>query len=76
MYETWIWNNPYPPTDERFKFSWNIANFITSGKRLEKPEDMDKTYYEIIEGSWKQEPKERLTITEIEKELNSLYNKY
>ena len=73
MYEIWIWNNPYPNTDERFKFSWNIANFISEGKRLEKPDDMNDKYYEIIENSWKQEPKERLKINEIEIELNELY---
>ena len=42
MYETWIWNDPYPSTDPRFKFSWNIADFIISGNRLEKPKDINK----------------------------------
>ena len=73
MYVTWIWKDRYPPTDPRFKFAWGIANFITSGKRLSKPEDINDKYYEIIENSWKQNPKERLTINEIEKELNELY---
>ena len=73
MYEIWIWNDPYPSTDKRFKFPWGIADFITRGDRLEKPDDMNYKYYEIIENSWKQNPKERLTINEIENELNKLY---
>ena len=72
MYEIWIWNDPYPSTDKRFKFPWGIADFITTGKRLEKPNDINETYWEVIEGSWKQNPKERLTINEIEKELEML----
>ena len=50
-----------------------IADFITSGDRLEKPENMNDKYYSIIENSWKQNPKERLTINEIENELNKFY---
>ena len=30
---------------------------------------INKDYWEIIEGSWKNNPKERLTINEIENEL-------
>ena len=75
MYETWIWNDPYPPTDSRFKFAWSIANFVSEGKRLSKPEDMNYKYYEIIENSWKQNPKERITVQQIENELTELYIK-
>ena len=76
MYEIWIWKHPYPNTDERFKYAWGIADFITSGKRLTKPDDMNYKYYEIIENSWKQNQNERLTINQIENKLNELYNNY
>ena len=37
---------------------------------------MNDKYFEIIENSWKQNPKERLTINQIENELNELYINY
>ncbi|EMD43882.1 serine/threonine kinase, putative [Entamoeba histolytica KU27] len=35
LFEAYIWNTPYPI--EKFKYPWDIAQFIGSGKRLEKP---------------------------------------
>ena len=57
---------------KRFRFAWAIADFIIKGERLERPEDMNEKYYEIIKGSWKTNPKERMKIEEIERDLETL----
>ena len=76
MYECLSWGDCYPKI--LFKHPWEIANYISKGKRLERKEDMKEEEYRIIQESWKQEKKERRNISEIIKELEiikDMYNK-
>ena len=59
-------------SDPRFKFSWNVADFVMSGKRLERLECMNENVYELITQCWQEGTKERLTIDEIVKQLEVL----
>ncbi|ELP84917.1 protein serine/threonine kinase, putative [Entamoeba invadens IP1] len=63
MYECLGWCTAYPP--QRFKFSWNIADFVTEGKRLEKPNEIDMELFIIIKEAWEQNPKDRIEISQI-----------
>ena len=67
MYEVMIWGEAYPKSE--FKFEWNIASFVKEGNRLSLNCISNSTIKEIISHSWKQEPKERYTIDEIELKL-------
>ena len=70
MYEGFIWNNAYQ--GEIFKFPWKIANFVCEEKRLEKPSEIKDDYYELITKCWQQEPKERLEISAIITQLETM----
>ena len=70
MFECMKWGNAY--SGDLFKFPWNIANFVLTGNRLEKPESMRDDIYSFISECWKQEPKERLEITQIISKLSLL----
>ena len=69
IYECMKWGEAYPK--EIFPHEWDIANFIIKGKRLEKPKRMRNDIYSLISECWKQEPKERLEITQIVSKLES-----
>ena len=70
MYECLSWRECYPKT--LFPKPWDIANFVSKGKRVEKSENMTEEEYLIINNSWKQEAKERINIENIIKELEKL----
>ena len=57
---------------DQFKFPWKISEFVIKGKRLDKPSEMREDIYSLISECWKQEPKERLEITQIISKLTSL----
>ncbi|KAL7717563.1 Protein serine/threonine kinase [Entamoeba marina] len=69
MYEIMIWNEVYPK--DKFKFPWKIAEFVTNGERLPKPNDMNDSIYSLISNCWKHEAKERYSIEEVIDNLNS-----
>ena len=62
MYETFTWTEAYPKKD--FKFPWKIAEFVTDGKRLPL-NDIDEQLARVIESTWKDDPKERMSISDI-----------
>ena len=70
MFECMKWGEAYE--GDQFKFPWNIAKFVISGKRLEKPKGMRDDIYSLINECWKQEPKERLEITQIISKLQEI----
>ena len=70
MYEVMKWGEAYPKS--QFKFSWQIASFIQEGNRLSLDFISNETMKEIISKSWQEEPKERLTIEEIQSKLESI----
>ncbi|ELP92022.1 protein serine/threonine kinase, putative [Entamoeba invadens IP1] len=63
MYECFAWRIAY--SDVEFKFPWTIAEFVSLGKRLEKPDYVDVKMYNIIVLCWSQHPLERLKIEEV-----------
>ena len=69
IFECMKWGEAYPK--ETFKFPWKIAEFVTSGKRLDKPDNMKDDIYSIISKCWKQEPKERMIIDQVIESLQS-----
>ena len=73
MYECLSWTDAYPKS--LFKFAWSIADFITSGQRRPKPECLSSKQFEIIERSWCENPKERLTIDDLVALLETEYMK-
>ncbi|ELP90249.1 protein serine/threonine kinase, putative [Entamoeba invadens IP1] len=60
MYETLEWTDPYPK--EYFKFAWSIADFVASGKNLDKNANLTKEEFEIITQMWWIDPGKRLQI--------------
>ena len=70
MYEVMKWGQAYPK--KLFRFAWDIADFVSAGKRLTLECIENETMKEIISNSWQQEPKERYTIDEILTKLESL----
>ncbi|ELP83904.1 protein serine/threonine kinase, putative [Entamoeba invadens IP1] len=60
LFECLIWEEIYPK--EEFKFAWSIADFITSGKRIVKPLNMDESIYNVISKMWAVIPQERPTM--------------
>ena len=63
MYAIFSWCEAYPKS--KFKYAWDISDFISDGKRLPKPDDINDDLFELIELSWKQKPEERIEIDEI-----------
>ena len=72
LFECMKWGDAYPHDDDRFRFSWNIAQFVMNGHRMEKPKEMKDAIYKLICQCWCQEPQERLTIDQIITELKRL----
>ncbi|GAB1228111.1 hypothetical protein ENUP19_0374G0022 [Entamoeba nuttalli] len=73
MLQIITWKDPFPKSE--FKFPWKIAEFISTGKRPNIIQEVEEGIKEIIEKSWKQEPKERITIDEIVRMLEGIENK-
>ena len=71
LYESHLFNKPYQDKNE-FKHSLDIPRFIQRGDRLPRIDNMSDKIWEIIELSWKQKPKERMTIQEIKKEFDEV----
>ena len=64
MLEVMIWNEAYPKTI--FKYAWNIADFVASGKRPNTIEFVrNKDMKRLIECCWNQHPKDRLMINDV-----------
>ena len=70
IYELFTMTNAYPKS--KFKYEWNIATFVSNGKRLSLDCISNKKIKEIIENSWKQEPNERYNINDIINKLNEI----
>ena len=70
IYECIQWGKSY--SGDEFQFPWTIAEFVMSGKRLDKPKGMREDIYSLISECWCQKPKERLEITQIISKLTSL----
>ena len=71
MYEAHLFEQPYNDK-KKFKYSWDVPKFIQRGNRLKRLDNISDKMWEIIEGSWKQNPKERLTIQQIKNEFENI----
>ncbi|ELP95302.1 tyrosine protein kinase FRK, putative [Entamoeba invadens IP1] len=67
MYEVFGWTNAYPL--DAFKFPWKIAEFVMSGKQLQRKENIQEKLYENIQMCWAQEKANRASIDNIINEL-------
>ncbi|GAB1226950.1 hypothetical protein ENUP19_0312G0002 [Entamoeba nuttalli] len=73
MLQVITWKDPFPKT--LYPHPWDIADTITTGKRPVIIQEVEEDIKEIIEKSWEQEPKERITIDEIVRMLEGIENK-
>ncbi|ELP85987.1 tyrosine kinase, putative, partial [Entamoeba invadens IP1] len=69
--ECFTWEDPFPKTI--FCYAWSVADHISTGKRPESISMLNKTYRNVIENAWKQQPKERSDINTIMNELSFMY---
>ncbi|BFU23676.1 protein kinase domain containing protein [Entamoeba histolytica] len=72
MLQIITWQDPFPKT--LYPHPWSIADTITIGKRPNIIQEVEEDIKEIIEKSWEQEPKERITIDKIVRMLETVYS--
>ncbi|ELP94034.1 tyrosine kinase, putative, partial [Entamoeba invadens IP1] len=70
LLECFKWKEAYG--GENFRYPWGIVDFITKGKRLEKPENVTEKVFELIKKCWCEEPKDRISIDEILDEFENM----
>ncbi|ELP89852.1 protein serine/threonine kinase, putative [Entamoeba invadens IP1] len=70
LFECVTWKEPYPKI--RFKFAWDIVDFVASGKRLKKIFHMKKDIYDIVNDMWCQDVYKRLGINDVVTKLESI----
>ncbi|ELP92620.1 protein serine/threonine kinase, putative [Entamoeba invadens IP1] len=63
MYECIGWCDAYP--QDKYKYPWNIADLISSGKRLAKPDFIAAKYFTIITQCWCERTDLRLTASQL-----------
>ncbi|EAL46950.1 protein kinase, putative [Entamoeba histolytica HM-1:IMSS] len=73
MLQTITWQDPFPKT--LYPHPWDIADTITTGKRPVIIQEVEEYIKDVIEKSWQQEPKERITIDEIVRMLEKIKSK-
>ena len=69
MYEIIGWCDAY--SSSKFKYPWDIVDFISEGNRPDKSPEISDSQFKIIEQSWCQDQKERLKIEDIVSLLES-----
>ena len=72
MYEVFSWNEIYPM--KNFPHIWDIAVFISNGKRPVYVDCIKKKHYDLICDCWCHDPKQRLEINELINRLEELYH--
>ena len=70
MYEVVKWGDAYEIS--LFPKIADVMEFIVRGERLEKPQGMPDKVYALIQGCWKEEPKDRTKIDEIIQGLRNI----
>ncbi|ELP91000.1 protein serine/threonine kinase, putative [Entamoeba invadens IP1] len=73
MYECFAWKRAF--SKKSFKYAWDIADFVTTGKRLERPDYISVDRYNLIDLCWKHKENERPLMNEVVEKLNELYEK-
>ncbi|ELP87074.1 protein serine/threonine kinase, putative [Entamoeba invadens IP1] len=72
MFEMFGWCEIY--SKNVFNYPWQIAEFVCSGKRVENSKNIPNNLFEIIENSWEQNTKERITIDCVVEKLHCVWN--
>ncbi|ELP86082.1 protein serine/threonine kinase, putative [Entamoeba invadens IP1] len=70
MFEVFGWQDAY--NQDIFKFPWKIAEFVTSGQRPERLDDIPLSVFVLIECAWGRVPKERISIQKLVVELDKI----
>ncbi|ELP91482.1 protein serine/threonine kinase, putative [Entamoeba invadens IP1] len=70
LYECATWKDIYPK--DRFKFAWNIVDFVVSGKRLKKPPYLKDDIYNIVDDMWCQDVYKRIGISGVVTKLECI----
>ena len=71
MFEFVGWCHCYE--GDKFKYPWNIADFVSAGQRVPRRDSIPENVFDIIEKCWTHEPKNRIDIDELIKQLESIY---
>ncbi|ELP86825.1 serine-threonine protein kinase, putative [Entamoeba invadens IP1] len=74
MYETFVEHPAY--VGDRFEKAWNIPQFVSEGKRLEKPNGIPEDYWKLVTDCWKDNQDERPTIKEVLVRINNFELKF
>ncbi|KAL7717125.1 protein serine/threonine kinase [Entamoeba marina] len=72
LYETIQWSIIYKGI---CTYRWDIAKYVTSGKRLPQLENMSDEIYDLISNCWSQEPQDRYDIEDVVVKLDATLNK-
>ena len=64
MYEIIGWCDAY--SSSKFKYPWDVVEFVMNGNRLEKVDSISDSLFKIIEQCWCGNPIERLKIEDID----------
>ncbi|ELP84793.1 protein serine/threonine kinase, putative [Entamoeba invadens IP1] len=75
MFEIITWNEVFKKEDSRFKYAWDIADFISAGNRLVIPKEVPDEMAKVIKTSWAQEEHNRMKIEEIKELIEQYYTK-
>ena len=71
MLEVMVWGDAFPK--ELFKYAWLIADCICEGKRPKTIENVENNDMKrVIESSWNQHPKDRLSINDVVSMLETI----
>ena len=57
MYECFVWGDAYPKPI--FKYPWDVVTFVSSEKRLDRPEGMCVAEYDVVSKCWAHQPELR-----------------
>ncbi|ELP92662.1 protein serine/threonine kinase, putative [Entamoeba invadens IP1] len=71
MLEVASWAPAFPAN--RFKHPWDVADFVTSGKRLPQPDNVSDGIFTVITNSWCPRSAERWKIEKIVEQLEIIY---
>ncbi|ELP84301.1 protein serine/threonine kinase, putative [Entamoeba invadens IP1] len=75
LYECLSWKDPYPGDDPKFKYPWNVADYVVKCGRPEKCECLTAEMYQLMNESWDASPQKRISVDEIVCRLNEIYGK-
>ncbi|ELP84382.1 protein serine/threonine kinase, putative [Entamoeba invadens IP1] len=72
MFEIVNWEEAFQKSDVRFKYAWDIADFISAGKRLVIPNQVPNVLSTLITKCWDQDLQQRIEIQEIYQTLKMI----